>query len=300
MFDFAFTQGHPVLIYDSNYPSIAKIACNAKDKGYDIHVFAPEFPESATCNLLDLLKDSTDAVAAHQLSVAICKIGLLASSNLDSFFAPSSIGLIEAVLMLTKEFELADLKTTSSILGSEYLTERLMAADLNPWLKVAFGQLFSMVGTKTNAGIISTASVILEKFIAAQPTDECFLGKTTFPLEIKDKQLIVLGFNPRHQQILAPLMPSILHIIITHNAINQYFHPFVFTADEFPFSSLPKDICVPIIKNSPQLDKSNHESWNNFTGDIIRQKTQYLIAQKNLDLRKSEIERNLPIPEFAN
>jgi type IV secretory pathway TraG/TraD family ATPase VirD4 len=300
MFDFAFTEGHPVLIYDSSYPSIAAIACDAKDKGYDIHIFAPGFPESATCNLLDLLKDSADTVAAHQLAVVICKIGLLASSNLDSFFAPSSIGLIQAVLMLTKEFELADLKTADAILGSEYLTERLMAADLNPWLQVAFGQLFSTVGTKTNASIITAASVILEKFIAAQPTDQCFFGKTTFPLEIKDKQLIVLGFNPRHQQILAPLMPSILHIIITHNAINQYFHPFVFTADEFPFSSFPKDICIPIIKNSPQINEFNHKVWGKFTADIIRQKNQHRLAQVNLDVRKLEIERNLPIPEFAN
>jgi type IV secretory pathway TraG/TraD family ATPase VirD4 len=297
MFDFAFTQGQSVLIYDSRYPSIAKIAPYAKDKGYDIHILAPGFPESATFNLLDLLKDSADAVAAHQLAIAICKIGLLASSNLDSFFAPSSIQLIQAVLMLAKEFECDDILTASAILRSQYLTERLIAANLNPWLKMAFGQLFSTVGTKTNAGIISATSVILEKFIAAQPTDDCFVGKTTFPLKIKDKQLIVLGFDARHQQILTPLMSSILNIIIRNNALHQCFHPFVLSTDEFPFSSLPKDICVPIIKNSPQVDNSNHEAWNDLIADIVRQKVEPNISLK---ARELEIERNLPIPQLAN
>ncbi|YAF99410.1 MAG: hypothetical protein AB3A66_30145 (plasmid) [Nodularia sp. CChRGM 3473] len=300
MLDFAITQQRPILIYDSNYPSIAKIALHARDRGYDIHILAPGFPESSTLNLLDLLKDSADAVAAHQIAIAICKIGLLTSSNLDNFFAPSTIQLIQAVLMLTKEFQLPDIKTASAILGSQYLTERLMAAHLNPWLKVAFGQLFSTAGTKTNAGIISDASVILEKFIAAGCADDCFLGKTTFPVEIKDKQLIVLGFNPRYQQILTPLMSSILHISIKNNAVHQCFHPFVLTTDEFPFSSLPKDICVPIIKNSPQVDESNHEAWNDLIADIVSQKTQYRIAQDDLDVRKLEIEQNLPIPQFAN
>ncbi len=300
MLDFAFTQGQSVLIYDPHYPSVAAIACDARDRDYDIHILAPGFPESATCNLLDLLEDSTDAVAAHQLAIAICKIGLLASSNLDSFFAPSSIQLIQAVLMLTKEFELADIKTASFILRSEYLTERLMAANLNHWLKMAFGQLFSTVGTKTNAGIISTASTLIDNFIEAQPTDDCFLGKTTLPLQIKDKQLIVLGIDARHQQILTTLMSSLLHIIITNNVLHQCFHPFVLTTDDFSFSSLPKDISIPVSQKSFYFDESNYQKWNDFTSDIIRKKTERAIAQQNLDARKLEIERNLPIPQFAN
>jgi len=57
--------------------------------------------------------------------------------------------------MLTKEFgDHADIMTAAAILSSEKMVERLMAAELNPWIRIAFGQLFSSAGSeKTVAGI---------------------------------------------------------------------------------------------------------------------------------------------------
>jgi type IV secretory pathway TraG/TraD family ATPase VirD4 len=248
-------------------------------------------------NLLDLLKDSADAVAAHQLATAICKIGLLANSNLENFLAYPSTQLIQAVLMLTKEFEYADILTASAILGSDRLTERLMAADFSPWLKMALGQLFSTAGTVTNVKIITASFYALSHLVSTKSVGLCFVGQTNFPLKFKDQQLIVLGFNAKSQNTLSPLMSSILHTIIANNAVNQCFQPFVFTTDEFPFSSLPEDIAIPIIKNSPQVDNSNHEAWNDLIADIVRQKVEPNISLK---ARELEIERNLPIPQLAN
>jgi type IV secretory pathway TraG/TraD family ATPase VirD4 len=166
MLEAAISQQRSILICDSSYPSVAKIAPYARDKGYDIHILAPGFPESGTCNLLDLLKDSTDAVVAHKLAIAICKIGLLGESMKESFFVQSSIQLIQAVLMFTKEFELADIMTSNVMLQSELLTEKLMAINLNPWIRIAFEHLFSTAGTKTNSAIIATTSLILSNFLA--------------------------------------------------------------------------------------------------------------------------------------
>ncbi|MBE9053776.1 type IV secretory system conjugative DNA transfer family protein [Nostocales cyanobacterium LEGE 11386] len=291
MLDFAITQQRPILIYDSNYPSIAKIALHARDRGYDIHILAPGFPESATFNLLDLVKDSTDSVAAHDLATIIYQ---LSQSNVDSFFTYSSIQLIQAVLMLAKEFTLADLLTASAILECDRLTERLMAAPLNPWLKLAFGQLLSTVGTKTNTEIITTAFAILGNFIATQSASNCFLGAASFPLKIKDKQLVILGFNAESQAILASLMSSIMPTIITYDAVK----PLVFTTDELFFAKEIKHLTIPIIKNSPHFNEFNHESWNNFTSDIVQPKTDYSIIQKQSNIRKLEIEQSLPIPQL--
>lgn len=152
----AISFGYPILLYDFKYPSQAKIAAYAKKMGYDIHIFAPGFPESEVCNPLDFLRDSGDAETARQLATVINKnFRILNNSNEDGFFGPSGDQLTQAVLMLTKEFEeYADIMTAAAILSSERMVDRLMAASFNPWIRIAFGQLFSSAGSeKTVAGI---------------------------------------------------------------------------------------------------------------------------------------------------
>lgn len=237
----AIDQGFPIIAYDFKYPSQAKIAAYAKSQGYDIHVFAPGFPESEVCNPLDFLRDSSDAETARQIATVINKnFRILSNSNEDGFFAPAGDQLTQAILMLTKEFgERADVMTSAAILSSELMVARLMAANLNPWIKIAFGQLFSSAASeKTVAGIVSTASIMFTRFMAKN-TIGCFIGKTTLPLSIKGKQMIIFGLDRERRDAVSPLLTSILHMTIARNIAKKRQDPLIVALDELPSIYLP-------------------------------------------------------------
>ncbi|BAT56751.1 transfer complex protein TrsK-like protein (plasmid) [Nostoc sp. NIES-3756] len=234
-------QGFPIVLYDFKYPSQAKVAAYAKLKGYDVHIFAPGFPETSVCNPLDFLRDSGDAETARQLATVINKnFRILSNASEDGFFGPSGDQLTQAILMLTKEFgERADIMTAAAILSSEQMVNRLMAANLNPWIRIAFGQLFSSAGSeKTVAGITATASLMFTRFMAKN-TLGCFLGQTTLPLEIKGKQMIIFGLDRERRDAVGPLMTSILHMTIARNIASKRKDPLIVALDELPSIYLP-------------------------------------------------------------
>lgn len=237
----AIDQGFPIIAYDFKYPSQAKIAAYAKSQGYDVHIFAPGFPESEVCNPLDFLRDSSDAETARQIATVINKnFRILSNSSEDGFFAPAGDQLTQAILMLTKEFgSRADVMTSAAILSSEQMVQRLMAANLNPWIKIAFGQLFSSAASeKTVAGIVSTASIMFTRFMAKN-TLGCFIGQTTLPLEIKGKQMIIFGLDRERRDAVSPLLTSILHMTIARNIAKKRQDPLIVALDELPSIYLP-------------------------------------------------------------
>jgi type IV secretory pathway TraG/TraD family ATPase VirD4 len=239
----AIDQGFGTIIYDFKYPSQAKIASYAKSKGYDVHIFAPGFPESEVCNPIDFLCDSSDAETARQLATVINKnFRLLGNASEDAFFGPAGDQLTQAILMLTKEFgDRADVMTAAAILSSEKMVERLMAASLNPWIRIAFGQLFSSAGSeKTIAGIAGTASLMFTRFMAKN-TLGCFIGKTTLPLEVGKKQMIIFGLDRERRDAVGPLMTSIMHMTVARSIAKKRKEtgPLVVSVDELPSIFLP-------------------------------------------------------------
>ena len=239
----AIDQGFGVVVYDFKYPSQAKIASYAKSKGYDVHVFAPGFPESEVCNPIDFLRDSSDAETARQLATVINKnFRILGGGNEDAFFGPAGDQLTQAILMLTKDFEeYADIITATAILSTHEMTERLMAANLNPWVKIAFGQLFSSAGSeKTISGITGTASLMFTRFMAKN-TVSCFVGKTTLPLEVGKKQMIIFGLDRERRDAVGPLMTAIMHMTIARSIARKRTEtgPLVVSIDELPSIFLP-------------------------------------------------------------
>lgn len=239
----AIDQGFGIVLYDFKYASQAKIASYAKSKGYDVHIFAPGFPESEVCNPIDFLRDSSDAETARQLATVINKnFRLLGNASEDAFFGPAGDQLTQAILMLTKEFgDRADIMTAAAILSSEKMVERLMAAELNPWIRIAFGQLFSSAGSeKTVAGIAGSASLMFTRFMA-RGTLGCFVGKTTLPLEVKRKQMIIFGLDRERRDAVSPLMTSILHMVVSRSIAKKRKEdgPLVVCLDELPSIFLP-------------------------------------------------------------
>lgn len=236
----AIDQGFPIVLYDFKYPTQAKVASYAKKMGYKVHVFAPGFPESEVCNPLDFLRDSTDAETARQLATVINKnFKMMAASNEDAFFGPAGDQLTEAILMLTKQSQYPDIMTAAAILSSDRMVERLVAANLNPWIKIAFGQLFSSAGSeKTVAGIAGTASLMFTRFMKKN-TLGCFVGRTTLPLEIKGKQMIIFGLDRERRDAVGPLLCSILHMTVARAIAKKREDPLIVVLDEVPSLYLP-------------------------------------------------------------
>ena len=91
-------------LYDFKYPAQTKRAvAYAMKRGYTVRVFAPGFPESETCNPLDLIKDEEDAIAAGQLAQVVNKnFSKGNAGGGDKFFEEAGDSLVEGILLVTK------------------------------------------------------------------------------------------------------------------------------------------------------------------------------------------------------
>lgn len=236
----AVDQGFPIIMYDFKYPSQSKMAVFAKRQGYEVHVFAPGFPESEVCNPLDFLRDETDGESARQIGTVINKnFKQISQGQEDPFFGPAGDQLVEAILMLTKSTQYPDIMMAAQILSSEKMVSRLIAANMNPWIRLSFGQLFSSADSeKTVAGIAGSASLMFTRFMKKN-TLGCFVGETTLPLDLKGRQIVIFGMDREREAVSAPLLCSVMHMLIARNIAKRRQDPLIVCLDEFPTLYLP-------------------------------------------------------------
>jgi type IV secretory pathway TraG/TraD family ATPase VirD4 len=249
----AFDQGFPMCLYDFKYPAQAKRAvAYAIKRGYTVRVFAPGFPESETCNPLDLLQDEEDAISSGQLTQVISRNFDRGGSNTgDKFFEEAGDSLVEGILLVTKaiktltgEDKYCDLMMAQAILSLPNLPLRLEAASkdkLKVWTSRPLSQLISVKDSeKTAASIIGTAQRMFQRFLKRDFVG-AFCGKTTLPLDLDGKQLIVFGLDRNNRDIVSPLLAAILHMIVTRNITRTVprLDPLIVTLDELPTFYLP-------------------------------------------------------------
>jgi type IV secretory pathway TraG/TraD family ATPase VirD4 len=238
----AIDQDFPVIVYDFKYPSqTARLAGYAAKAGYEVRVFAPGFKESSVCNPLDFLKDATDAETARQMAVVLNKNFKLSSQNTeDAFFSVAGDQLIEAVLMLAKSTPYPDVMMCQAILSMEGLTKRLQSAELDYWVRASFGQLLSVADSeKTVASIVATANNVFTRFMKKNILG-AFCGQSTLPINLKEKQLLILGMDREKRDVVGPLLATVLHMIVTRNVVSQdRTKPILLAIDELPTLYLP-------------------------------------------------------------
>jgi type IV secretory pathway TraG/TraD family ATPase VirD4 len=249
----AFDQGFPVCLYDFKYPAQTKRAvAYAMKRGYTVRVFAPGFAESETCNPLDLLKDEEDAIAAGQMTSVISRNFDRGGNNSgDKFFEEAGESLVEGILLVTKAIatltgdeKYCDLMTAQAILSLPELAARLEAASkskLKIWTTRPLSQLISVKHSeKTAASIIGTAQRMFQRFLKKDFVG-AFCGKTTLPLDLDGKQLIIFGLDRNNRDIVGPLLAAILHMIVSRNVSRTVPRkdPLVVALDELPTLYLP-------------------------------------------------------------
>ena len=250
----AFDEGHPAIVYDFKYPSqVEVLAAYAAKRDYDVRVFAPGYAESEVCNPLDFLRDADDALMARQIATVMNRnFALSANSSEDKFFADAGDQLTQAILQLAKGMPEPDLMTASAILSLSRLPDRILASKemgekgqlrdrwrMSHWVYLAFSQLLQLKDSeKTIAGVIGTASKVFSRFMAPELI-AAFCGKTTLPIQLEGKQLIILGLDRRRRDAVAPLMATVLHMMVTMNVTMKRQDPLLLALDELPTLYLP-------------------------------------------------------------
>ena len=127
-----------------------------------------------------------------------------------------------------------------SVLSRPGLAERVASSkDMNRWIKKSFDQFVSVKDSeKTAASIAGTANNLFSRFMKPQVIS-AFCGKTTIPLNLQGKKLIVFGMDRERRDVVSPLLAAILHMIVTRNVSRKRRDPLVLALDELPTLYLP-------------------------------------------------------------
>ncbi|MEA5512399.1 TraM recognition domain-containing protein [Crocosphaera sp. UHCC 0190] len=252
----SFDQGFPTIIYDFKYPAQTKRAfAYALKRHYGARIFAPGYPESDTCNILDFLKDEEDAVAAGQLAQVITKNTDLSGGKGggDKFFEEAGASLTQGVFLLTKATanqagkpEMCDLMLASAILSLPSLGKRLELArsenKFNVWTMRPLDQIISVSNSpETEASIIGTAQRTFQYFMKKDFIG-AFCGQSTLPLDLDGKEVIFFGLDRNNRDIVSPLLAAVLHMIVSRNVSRTLprIDPLMVFLDEIPTLYLPQ------------------------------------------------------------
>ncbi len=238
-------QGFPICLYDFKFPGgQAEIhAAYARNKGYDVRIFAPGFEGSESCNLLDFLKSADDSETAGQIAKVLNKNFSLngGKGGEDPFFQLSGDQLIKAVLQLAKLSKYPDFLTCQKILALDPsdLIDRVKAANISPWVKTSWDQFMSMrESEKTAASVAAIASLMFTNFVSPDILP-CLCGESTIPLDLEGKQMIIFGMDQNRRDIVGPILATVMHMIVVRNIAKKRIDPLAVFLDELPTIALP-------------------------------------------------------------
>jgi type IV secretory pathway TraG/TraD family ATPase VirD4 len=249
----ALDQGFPLVLYDFKYSEQESATADAKGqapilagyallRGYKVTVLSPGFPESAVANPIDFLRSNEDSEMARQLAVTLNRNFQLGSDDSgNSFFSNAGDQLVQAVFMLVKGTRYPDIMMCQAILGLPKLVKRIEQAceELNFMVREAFAQFVSVAGSpETAASIVGTASGLFSRFMVPSAL-AAFCGQTNIPLDLKGRQMVIFGMNKEKRDVIAPLLVSILHLLVSRNVAGKRTCPLVLGIDELPTLYLP-------------------------------------------------------------
>lgn len=239
----AVSQGLPIVLLDTDYPGLTKtIAALAESVGYDVQIFAPGYPESRVCNVLDFIKSHMDSTGGSQIAKTLNKNFAIGNSkNEDVFFQVAGELATTASLLLTKALENKDILTAYVILKDEDMIDRVRGVgNIDPYLDLAFGQLMSTAKSeKTVDSIRGTAALLFGQLMRPDILPS-IIGETTMSLDITGKKLLVFGVNQDIRLVVSPLIASIIHALITRNVKQGRQEPLFLSLDEMPSMYFPE------------------------------------------------------------
>lgn len=237
-------QGLPTVVWDLKGDQLKTHAAYAAALGYQVYVFAPGKPYSDVLNPLDFIKDEGDRSMSKQFaSVLNRNLKDKPGGSSDEYFTQAADLLLQAILLLAKGSCYDDLLMVWAIVSLPQLAKRLDNAknegNLAIWASIGARALSSVAhAQETEGGIISNAinafaDLISRDFIPS------LCGRTTMPLDLKGKQLVVFQTDPECQDAVSPIVATMLHLLVVRNMSHPRTEPFVLAMDELAQGYFP-------------------------------------------------------------
>ena len=242
----AIKQGHPIILYDRKFPEqFLAHAALAVSEGYKIAVFCPGYAGSGRFNIMEMIEDPDDFIAHLELCGVIGKNYNLGASSKGSsnqdFFDKSANTTFAALMMLARKTAYADLPTVlelSKVKDLATLVEQNQEK-VGRHVNNAFLQLQqTKESSKTLASILSTVSQTLMR-TCNKATEPYISGKTTIPIELKGKVMLVFGFPSDKRDAISPLVTSAIHMIVERNLRTKREEPLFLFLDEVASAYYP-------------------------------------------------------------
>lgn len=243
----AYAQAFSGIIYDAkgsqvalHYPLALMYGYGDKKNGGRIDVIAPGKDYSGVFNVLEVMKDSEDSGMASQIGKVVMENAGLKTDKGDAFFPLCGQALATGIVQTAKTSKkYADLALVYALFQLDNLTKRLEyninrtdKKKLNPWIAVNFATfLSSKDAEKTAAGIKTQAQLIYTGFIQKDLL-RCFIGKSTVPLRLDGKQLIIFEMDDKRKSVIAPLLATIIQLAVVENLSTKRNNPFFYAIDE--------------------------------------------------------------------
>jgi TraM recognition site of TraD and TraG len=230
-------QGFGMLLLDKKGGEQAsEIIPYAVSQGYDVSVFAPGFPWSARCNILDAIEDEHDGTTSDQVIRTIRNNLSTKDEKRDAFFDGGGESMISGTMLLAKWIakqegnpDIANLLLVDAIANVEQLTQRLMSnKEAIPYAAYrSFSQLLNARGdsekNNTEASLQSVASSIMKPLISSKFVD-VVVGTADFPcfdpdrpFWIGEKNLAVLVVSEDLAEVVLPLIIPLLEQLGNYN-----------------------------------------------------------------------------------
>jgi type IV secretion system protein VirD4 len=222
----AIDQGWTCLVQDVKGNLMQKHAAYAHSQGYDVYVYAPGFDYSDGFNPLGLMRDSSDAKNAQEISTVLNVNFQEPGTKQDPFFGPQGVGLLKTTFMLAKHSPYPDLLTAWKILSLDNLAARLAAAkryglfdfsgELDGWIGEAAVALRSVThAEETSSGIVGSAVTYFQSLIDSSILP-CLL-RNTIPLDLPGKQIVFFQLDEQNEAATSPLVATAIHMLVKRN-----------------------------------------------------------------------------------
>jgi type IV secretory pathway TraG/TraD family ATPase VirD4 len=216
--------GNPQCIVDLQYPvQTSMFVAIAQEFGYapeDIHLFVPGMPESGVWNICE----RAEGIKALEMSGLIQDNASEADVKKDDFFSPGVKFLLAGLMSMCRHVDgLDNLLGCRAILNITDLGARLeLHRDkldlIDQWANAMFDQFKASVDSAETAASLRAATQIFLSLFANKQIAPSIIGKTSFPLRLEGKQLLIIGAPPDLRRTTSPLLMALLSQIVEVNA----------------------------------------------------------------------------------
>lgn len=255
----AIKQGHTLLVFDVKGTLKKKFIPFARKQPipYDCYCLAPGKAYSNGFDFLGFMRDADDSTMARSIASALSDNVIANISGKHPFFDNHAEYFLQALLMMAKRADYADLPMVWALMGLPDIAERIKVADqagefsidgdLGLWVKQQLTGLMSVTDTKDTAGGILASGINYLLPMVNRQTIPC-LSKdgrepphSTIPLDLPSQQIIFFELDGQAKKATAPLVAVAIHLLIQRN-LNENTNrdqPFGVFLDEFARLMLP-------------------------------------------------------------